>query len=75
MCGGYLSQITFLLSAVQKDADILEGRVVDGETSGEVLQPLIQELGKSMDMYQKGMRTIKNVFVSSLHGCVSNYNS
>lgn len=56
MCGGYLSQITFLLSAVQKE-------------------PLIQELGKSMDKYQKGMRTIKNVFVSSLHGCVSNYNS
>ena len=64
MCSGYLSQISFLLSTVQTDANVLEAKVVDGVKCSDVLEPLIQKLGKSISSYQTGMRTIKNVLVS-----------
>lgn len=69
MCNGYLSQITFLLASVTANANSLEGKVVEGEKAEAVLQPLIDKLGTSMSQYQTGIRTIKNVVVSSLQGC------
>ena len=66
MCSGYLSQINFMLSSVQKNIDVLEAKLVDGEKAEQVLEPLISALDKSMSQYQIGMRTVKSTFVTRL---------
>ena len=66
MCSGYLSQIDFMLGAVQRHTEILETKLVDGEKAPEILEPLVNALDKSMTQYQTGMRTIKGTFVTRL---------
>ena len=59
MCSGYLSQINFMLSSVQKNIDVLEAKLVDGEKAEQVLEPLISALDKSMSQYQIGIGKAK----------------
>lgn len=66
MCGGYRSQISFLVANLNEKIDVLETTVVKGSVEESVIKPKIEEVQKAMDKYQQGMKSIKAAFVLCL---------
>ena len=67
MLAGYRHQISFLVSNLEQNIDLLESTVVTGSLDESVIKPKVDQVQKSMDKYQQGMKTIKAVFVLCLY--------
>ena len=63
MCKGYLSNISFYSEPIGTAIRDLETNLVAGINSGEILEPLIEALGKKIDRYTTGIKQIKTVYV------------
>ena len=66
MVKGYMSELDKYNSQIQDSIEPLESKLADGEKSEASLKPLIDDLAKRIDDYQKGVRMIKSAYESRI---------
>ena len=64
MVKGYLSELDRYTKLITDCIEPLEFQIADGEKSEGRLKPLIDALSKSIEDYQKGVKTIKSAYES-----------
>ena len=64
MANGYLSQVTFHTDPVEDAIQLLEAELVAGVNEGDILQPLIDALGKRIEKYNSAMKQVRAAYDS-----------